>query len=136
MASARAVSPACDTSAMPSTPPVTGRIDFVELPAPDVATLARTKDLLAAAFGWSFRDYGERYADVADAGLGAGLNADPAHRPRHPLVVVHVEDLEAARGRVVAAGARITRETFSFPGGRRFHFADPAGNELAAWSER
>jgi uncharacterized protein len=121
---------------MPSAPHPSGRIDFVELPAPDVATLARTKALLAAAFGWSFRDYGDDYADIAGAGLGAGINADPAHRPGQPLVVVHVEELEAARDRVVAAGGRITRAIFSFPGGRRFHFADPAGNELAAWSER
>jgi predicted enzyme related to lactoylglutathione lyase len=113
-----------------------GRIDFVEFPAPDEAALARTKDFLAATFGWSFRDYGDDYADVTNAGLGAGVNADPAHRPSHPLVVIHVDKLEAARERVVAEGGRITREIFAFPGGRRFHFADPAGNELAAWSER
>jgi predicted enzyme related to lactoylglutathione lyase len=68
-------------------------------------------------------------------GLGAGLNADPEHRARSPLVIVYVTNLEHAWDRVPKAGGRVTRDIFSFPGGRRFHFTDPDGNELAIWSD-
>lgn len=115
---------------------VSNHIDFVELPARSVADLSRTKEFLGAVFGWSFEDYGPDYADITNCGLGSGINADPEHRPSHPLVVVYAAKLEAVRERVVEAGGEITRETFEFPGGRRFHFKDPAGNELAVWSDK
>ncbi|MGN6521122.1 MAG: VOC family protein [Dokdonella sp.] len=69
------------------------------------------------------------------SGVGSGINADATHRPPHPLAVIHARDLEGTRSRVIAAGGEITREIFAFPGGRRFHFRDPAGNELAVWSK-
>lgn len=111
------------------------QIDFVEFPASTVATLERAKAFYTAVFGWSYESWGEDYVDTKDSGVGSGLNADAAHKPKHPLVVIYTSDLAAAHERVVAAKGKITRDIFSFPGGRRFHFQDPAGNELAVWSD-
>lgn len=107
-----------------------GQLDYLEMAGGD---LAGTKAFYADAFGWTFTDYGPTYA-AFDQGLDGGFDADspPAMAP---LPVLFATDLEAMRDRVTAAGGRITRDIFSFPGGRRFHFADPAGNELAVWSE-
>lgn len=116
------------------TDPRNHHIDYLELPAPDGAALARGKRFYTQAFGWSWQDWGEDYADTHDSGIASGLSADPANRPRQPLAVLYSADLEATRAAVQAAGASITRDIFAFPGGRRFQFRDPAGNELAVWS--
>jgi hypothetical protein len=108
------------------------RIDYVELPAGD---LPATKDFYTSAFGWSFVDYGPTYAGFADAGLDGGLAAGEAAVTTVPLVILRADDLDAARARVEAAGGEITAPTSAFPGGRRFQFRDPAGNELAVWGE-
>lgn len=105
-------------------------IDYVELPSRDVA---RSKAFYGAAFGWTYQDWGPDYADTSGSGISSGLNGGSDHRPGAPLVVLHARDLEATRAAVVAAGGAITREIFSFPGGRRFHFRDVDGNELAVW---
>ncbi|MEZ4365739.1 MAG: VOC family protein [Kofleriaceae bacterium] len=109
-----------------------GAIDYVELPG---RQLAASKAFYAAAFGWNFQDYGPAYAAFADAGVDGGLDGSDA-APAAPLVVLYATDLEAMLARVRAAGATITRPIFAFPGGRRFQFRDPSGNELAVWSER
>lgn len=106
----------------------TGEISYVEFPAQDVAAVKR---FYTEAFGWRFTDWGPTYVDFQGAGLGGGFQADPAEAPAKPLVIVHAEDLEAMEAKVRAAGGVITRPIFSFPGGRRFHFRDPSGNELA-----
>ena len=111
----------------------TGCIDYVELPG---GKLEETKRFYAGAFGWRFIDYGPSYVAVEDAGLDGGFQADPAEAPAAPLVILYAEHLESLRDEVTAAGGEITRPIFPFPGGRRFHFRDPAGNELAVWSER
>ena len=108
-----------------------GKIDYVELPG---GALPAAKRFYAEAFGWVFTDYGPSYAAFAE-GLDGGFQADAAEAPAKPLVILYAHDLEAMLARVVAAGGRVVRPIFSFPGGRRFHFADPAGNELAVWSE-
>jgi predicted enzyme related to lactoylglutathione lyase len=108
-----------------------GKIDYVEMPASD---LPATKAFYAAAFGWSFIDYGPDYASMSE-GLDGGFYADAAEAVKKPLVILYAIDLEAMEAKVVAAGATIVRPIFSFPGGRRFHFTDPSGNELAVWSE-
>lgn len=113
----------------------TNKIDFIEFPARNVSEIAKSKQFYGEVFDWSFTDWGEDYIDTKRSGLGCGFNADAAHRPESPLVVVYVSNLETAAIKVVAAGGRITRDIFSFPGGRRFHFKDPIGNELAAWSD-
>jgi hypothetical protein len=109
-----------------------GKIDYVEFPAGDLTELKR---FYAAAFGWSFTDYGPGYGAFNDAGLDGGFNADAAEASAKPLVILYAGDLEAMEARVRRAGGRVTRPIFAFPGGRRFHFADPSGNELAVWSE-
>ena len=104
-----------------------GKIDYVELPGGDLPAVKR---FYAEAFGWRFTDYGPSYA-AFDEGLEGGFQADPAEATPAPLVVLWADDLEAMRKRVEAAGATVTRAIFAFPGGRRFHFRDPAGTELA-----
>lgn len=111
------------------------QISFIEFPAPDIVALARSKRFFTQVFDWAYTDWGDDYADTSGSGVGSGFNADPAHRPGQPLAVVFVTDLEAARSKVVAAGGTITRGIFAFPGGRRFHFVEPGGNELAVWSD-
>jgi hypothetical protein len=105
-------------------------IVYLELPSNDVAAC---KQFYHSLFGWSFQDYGPDYAAFSDSGLDGGFNgASPAEgRSKFPLAVIDTEDLEATEKRIVAAGGRITLPIFSFPGGRRFHFTDPSGNELA-----
>jgi predicted enzyme related to lactoylglutathione lyase len=111
-------------------------IDYIEFPAKDVDHLEASKRFFTAVFGWSYKDWGDDYADTAASGLGSGINADPEHRPGQPLAVIYTADLEAVRKKVLTADGTITRDIFSFPGGRRFHFREPAGNELAVWSDR
>ena len=108
-----------------------GKLDYLELPASD---LGATKAFYADAFGWTFQDYGPTYA-AFDQGLDGGFDADPAERTRTPLPVLYAHDLEAMLAKVQAAGGTVARPIYAFPGGRRFHFTDPAGTELAVWSE-
>ena len=109
-----------------------GKIDYIELPGGD---LAATKGFYSQAFGWTFTDYGPSYAAFDNGGVDGGINADPQDRATAPLVVLFTTDLDAMEAKVKAAGGTISRPIFSFPGGRRFHFRDPSGNELAAFSE-
>ncbi len=105
------------------------RIDYIELPGGD---LAATKAFYDAAFGWSFTDYGPTYAAIDDAGLDGGFAAETASTTG-PLVILKADVLEDALASVEAAGGEITAPIFEFPGGRRFHFRDPAGNVLGVW---
>lgn len=109
------------------------RIDFVEFPAPDREALRQAQEFYTRTFGWRYQKWGEDYIDTADSGVGSGLASDEPTSA--PLAVVYVVDLEHMREEVERNGGVIVRDIFSFPGGRRFHFKDPAGNELAAWSE-
>lgn len=109
-----------------------GKIDYVELPGGD---LIATKRFYEAAFGWGFTDYGPSYS-AFEEGLDGGFDGDAANQPERPLVVLYAHDLEAMAAKVQDAGGAIIKPIFSFPGGRRFHFRDPSGNELAVWSER
>lgn len=111
-------------------------IDFIEFPAMSSEGIESAKAFYAETFGWTFKDWGTEYADTSSSGVGSGFNADLANRPNQPLAVIYTPELEATLGKVNAAGGIITKDIFSFPGGRRFHFIDPAGNELAAWSDR
>ena len=105
------------------------RICFVELPARAVAP---ARSFYAAAFGLEMAEFGPTYACTMSGDVDLGIQADAAEATRAPLAVIQVESLAAAEAAVVRAGGRITKAAFSFPGGRRFHFQDPAGNELAA----
>jgi hypothetical protein len=107
-----------------------GQIDYVEFPGQDMVAM---KAFYSKAFGWSFIDYGPDYA-AFDQGLDGGFDTDATSRSEKPLVVLYAHDLEAMLDRVTAAGGVITLPIFSFPSGRRFHFRDPSGNELAVWT--
>jgi predicted enzyme related to lactoylglutathione lyase len=107
------------------------RIDYVELPS--VTAHELTRAFYSKAFGWSFTDYGPDYAATSGGTVDVGLNGQPDEALAAPLPVVRVDDIEAALGKVVAAGGLIARPIFAFPGGRRFHFIDPSGSELAVW---
>jgi predicted enzyme related to lactoylglutathione lyase len=104
------------------------RINFVELPARD---LVAAKTFYAKAFGWELTGFGPTYACTLTGDVDIGLQGDMADAAKAPLAVIEVSDLEAALAQVRAAGAAIVRPIFGFPGGRRFQFTDPNGNELA-----
>lgn len=110
------------------------RLDYVELAAPD---LEAAKAFYADVFGWTFNDYGPDYAGIrspdGDGEVG-GLTPHAAAGSGTPLVIIYSDDLDATLAAVRAAAGRVTTEPYDFPGGRRFHFADPGGNELAVWS--
>ena len=110
--------------------------NYVELPSKTREGLIKIKKFYSDVFGWSYTDWGEDYSDTKDSGIMSGLNADPSQVPSHPLAIIFVQDIEAKRNEIISAGGRITRDIFSFPGGRRFHFTDPIGNELGIWSDK
>jgi predicted enzyme related to lactoylglutathione lyase len=107
-----------------------GDISYIEMPAGDLPAL---KGFYRDAFGWTFDDYGPSYA-AFQAGIDGGFQADAGAGLAKPLPVLYARDLEAMEAKVKAAGGRIVQPIFSFPGGRRFHFTDPSGNELAVAS--
>jgi uncharacterized protein len=104
------------------------RINYVELP---VADTGAAKAFYEAAFGWALTDFGPSYAATMTGDVDLGLQGDAGEATRAPLPVIAVEGLDAWPVKVTAAGGTITRPIFAFPGGRRFHFTDPSGNELA-----
>jgi predicted enzyme related to lactoylglutathione lyase len=105
------------------------RLNYLELP---VADTTRAKAFYAAAFGWTFADFGPSYAATTSGDTDIGFQADATDKTAAALPVIEVEDLEAAEAAVWTAGGTITRPVFAFPGGRRFHFRDLDGHELAA----
>lgn len=104
------------------------RLSYVEFPVDDIAA---AKDFYEGAFGWTLTPFGPTYAATTTGDTDIGLQADAAQATQVALPVIQVDDLEAALGRVIAAGGDLTLPIFSFPGGRRFHVRDPSGNELA-----
>jgi len=111
----------------------TGKLDYLEMPATG-GTLDSVKAFYSAAFSWTFIDYGPAYAAFSE-GLDGGFHTVAKEGPAKPLPVLYSENLEETLVGVESAGGRIVKPIFSFPGGRRFHFTDPAGNELAVWGD-
>lgn len=109
------------------------RMDYIEFVAPD---LEAAKKFYGEVFGWKFTDYGPDYTSFGDGRLAGGFRKGEKAAATNPLVVVFARDLEAAEARVKASGGKITTATHTFPGGRRFHFSDPNGLELAVWTDR
>ncbi len=105
------------------------RINFIELPAGD---LGAAKAFYGSAFGWELTDFGPSYSCTMTGDVDLGLQGDASEATQAPLAVIAVDDLEAALTAVEHAGGLITKPIFAFPGGRRFHFTDPNGLELAA----
>ncbi|MEZ5718488.1 MAG: VOC family protein [Burkholderiaceae bacterium] len=115
--------------------PMHEKINYVEYPS---RNLEATKAFFQAAFGWSFADYGPEYAAFSDQGLDGGFfQSDTAASTDNgsALIVFYSARLEETQAKITAAGGRIVRPIFAFPGGRRFHFTEPGGNEFAVWSE-
>ena len=108
-------------------------IDYIEITVLDVA---EAKRFYGAAFGWTFNDYGPDYAGIngPEREVG-GFRKDGSVAGGGPLVVLYSQTLDDTLAKVEKAGGRIVKAPFEFPGGRRFHFSDPSGNELAVWSE-
>ncbi|HEX9138725.1 MAG TPA: VOC family protein [Steroidobacteraceae bacterium] len=107
-------------------------MNYVELPARD---LPRSHAFYEKAFGWTLASYGPTYSATTTDDVDIGLQADLPEATQAPLPIIQVTDLEAALAAVQRAGGQISKPIFSFPGGRRFHFRDPSGNELAAWQK-
>lgn len=111
------------------------KIDYLEFPAKDFVAI---KSFYSKAFDWSFQDYGGEYCSFSDGRLNGGFYKSEqscSTANGSALVVLYAEDLETMQKKIAASGGTIIRRIFAFPGGRRFHFADPNGNELAVWSE-
>lgn len=106
------------------------RPNYIELGATDIAA---SRDFYTRAFGWTLTAFGPTYAATTTGDVDVGLQGDPSHAPVAPLLIIQVADLGVALAAVVAAGGAITLPIFAYPGGHRFHFRDPGGNELAAY---
>lgn len=109
------------------------RIDYIEFSAPD---LERVKAFYTKVFGWKFTDYGDGYTAFEDGRLTGGFQRGSSVTAGGPLVVIYADDLASTQQAIEGAGGKIVQPVFEFPGGRRFHFSDPAGNVLAVWSEK
>ena len=116
--------------------PTDQKIDYLELPARDFDAV---QAFYEQAFGWTFTDYGPDYRAFHDGRLDGGFYASDKSSSTEngaALIILYARDLPASRDKVLASGGKIVKEIFSFPGGRRFHFTDPNGNELAVWSDQ
>ncbi len=113
----------------------TGKINYIEIPSRD---LEATKAFFISAFQWAFVDYGSEYVAIENAGIDGGFyKSDKVSSPKggSVLVVLYSSELEETLTKVISSGGKVVQDIFDFPGGRRFHFADPNGNEYAVWSE-
>jgi predicted enzyme related to lactoylglutathione lyase len=111
------------------------KISYVEFPARDIE---KTKAFFTAAFGWSFTDYGPEYIAFTDEGIDGGFfksDLSVSTEKGSALIVFYSKELEATQAKIEAAGGAVIKPIFPFPGGRRFHFSDPNGNEYAVWSD-
>ena len=109
------------------------QINYIEI---DVANITEAKRFYEEAFGWSFTDYSPTYSGIRGSGSEmGGLSEVKNVKHGSPLVVIYSKNLETTLKTVRSAKGKIVKEVFSFPGGRRFHFLDPSGNELAVWSD-
>jgi predicted enzyme related to lactoylglutathione lyase len=108
-------------------------IDYIEFRAPDLKAI---KTFYTSCFGWKFTDYGPDYTSFENSGVSGGFERSDVPDSRGVLVILYHRDLEAIRETILQSGGTIQQDIFSFPGGKRFHFCDPAGNELAVWSDQ
>jgi len=111
------------------------KINYVEFPAKD---LNATKAFFEAAFGWVFQDFGPEYTAFNNQGLDGGFfkaNTASTQANGGALIVLFSSNLESTQQKVKTAGGIVTQDVFEFPGGKRFHFTEPSGNEFAVWAE-
>lgn len=108
-------------------------ISYVELKAKD---LEATKEFYKKSFNWKFKDYGTDYTSFYESGLWGGFEKQEGDIVNGALIVLYHDHLDTIKSKIIAAKGTISKDIFSFPGGRRFHFVDPSGNELAVWSDK
>lgn len=111
------------------------KINYLELPSKDIE---KTRSFFTAVFGWSFKDYGPEYIAFSNSGIDGGFYKSElscSTENGSALIVFYSRDLEGTLSTILAAGGSVVKPIFPFPGGRRFHFSDPNGNEYAVWSE-
>ena len=108
-------------------------IDLIEFPVGSADQHRQTKEFFSNVFDWNYTDWGDDYSDTTDSGTNSGINADGG--ATMPLTVIYSDNLEKTKELIVKNGGKIIVDTYSFPGGRRFHFTEPSGNELAVWSK-
>ncbi|MGB6268637.1 MAG: VOC family protein [Olleya sp.] len=105
-------------------------INYIEFKSHD---LEATKTFYSKAFGWQFTDYGDSYVAFEASGIAGGFEKTDKPITNGALIVIYNEDLKTTKSRVLELGGKLSVDTFSFPGGSRFQFLDPSGNELAVW---
>jgi predicted enzyme related to lactoylglutathione lyase len=108
-------------------------INYIEFKAKDLELI---KSFYSSAFNWTFTDYGPTYIAFSESGLEGGFEKTETEIVNGALVVLYHKNLEEIKNTIVESGGTIVQDIFSFPGGRRFHFTDPSGNELAVWSDQ
>ncbi|MGB5270268.1 VOC family protein [Eudoraea sp.] len=108
-------------------------INYVEFKAKD---LEKIKEFYTASFDWTFTDYGPTYSAFSNSGLEGGFEKTENEIINGALIVLYHKNLDLIKNKILEAGGKITKDIFSFPGGRRFHFVDPSENELAVWSDK
>ena len=111
------------------------KINYIEF---QVTSIPKTKEFFSQVFNWSFTDYGDEYCAINDAGIDAGFYESKQtmlSENGSALIVLYSDDLAVTQSKIEAAGGKIIKPIFGFPGGKRFHFADVNGNEFAVWSE-
>ena len=109
------------------------RVDYIEF---QTTNIEDTKKFYSAIFGWKFTDYGLEYTSFTDGRVGGGFALAPSVVSGGPLIVLYATNLKEIEAGIKENGGKIVRDTFEFPDGRRFHFTDPSGNELAVWSDQ
>ena len=109
------------------------RIDYIEFQASDLVTIRKFYE---SVFNWQFEMFGDDYMAFRDGRITGGFYKTESVECGNPLVVIYAIDLEGMQASIVEQGGRVVKEIFEFPGGRRFHFADPNGNVLAVWSDK
>lgn len=108
-------------------------ISYVEFKAKD---LEKIKKFYITSFNWTFIDYGPTYVAFSESGLEGGFEKSEDEIINGALIVIYHKDLDLIKKKIIESNGKISKDIFSFPGGRRFHFIDPAGNELAVWSDK
>lgn len=109
------------------------QINYIEFKANDLNII---KEFYTKSFDWNFTDFGENYTAFSNSGIEGGFEKTDETIINGALVVLYHQDLKEIQTKIIKAGGKISTETFSFPGGKRFQFKDPSGNELAVWSDK
>ena len=112
---------------------INNHINYIELQANNLEDI---KTFYSTCFGWTFTDYGPDYVAFSDSGLQGGFEKTDKEVVNGALVILYHEKLEEIKNKIIESGGKITKNIFNFPGGKRFHFLDPSGNELAIWSDK